>query len=142
MTRFRIHPFDDMGVQAILANADQDGLRIFQSAVQSARETGEAVSAFDGITHRIVRQCGSADIELGPRTVVWRFDDAKLAEIFELMIPMVNDSSPGHQYVDDLKSPVETLIMSHGEYNDALLDEFPELLPMPPTAQSGAEPVY
>lgn len=133
MTRFRIHPFEDMGVPAILANADEDGLRVFQSAVRSAHECGEAVFESDGITHRVVRQRGSADIELGPHTVVWRFDDAKLIEMLDLIIPMLDDSSPGHQYVDDLKSPVETLIMSHGEYNDARLDDFPELSPVPPS---------
>lgn len=132
MTRFRIHPFDDMGVPAILANADQDGIRVFQSAVRSAHESGEATFEFDGVTHRVVRQDGAADIEIGQQTVVWRFDDVKLAEMFELMIPMVNATTPGHQYVDDLKSPVETLVMSHDEYNDALLDDFPELLPIKP----------
>jgi hypothetical protein len=53
--------------------------------------------------------------------------------MLDLIIPMLDDGSPGHQYVDDLKSPVETLIMSHGEYNDARLDDFPELSPVPPS---------
>ena len=133
MTRFRIHPFEDMGVPAILANADEDGMRVFQSAVRSAHECGEAVFELDGITHHVVRQGGSAGIELGPQTVVWRFDDVKLIEMLDLIIPMLDDSSPGHQYVDDLKSPVETLIMSHGEYDDARLDDFPELSAVPPS---------
>jgi hypothetical protein len=133
MTRFLIHPFDDMGVPAILANADEDGMRVFQSAVRSAHESGQAVFELGGIAHRVVRQRGSADIELGPHTVVWRFDDVKLVEMSGLIIPMLDDGSPGHQYVDDLKSPVETLIMSHGEYDDAHLDDFPELSPVPPS---------
>jgi len=71
---------------------------------------------FDGITHQVVREDDAADIEIGPRRVVWRFDDAALAEMLDLMVPMVNSTTPGHQYVD-LKSPVEVLVMSQYEYN-------------------------
>lgn len=104
---------------------------MFQSGVLSAHESGEATFKFDGITHKVVRQDGAADIEIGPQTVVWRFDDAKLVEMLDLMVPMVNEDGPGHQYVDDLKSPVEVLVLSVDEYKGPLsYGEFPQLYPV------------
>jgi hypothetical protein len=135
MAKLRVQPFEDMGDPAILLNADQDGIRLFQSAVRSAHEDGEATFEFDGIKHQVVRQDGAADIELGPRTVIWRFDDAKLVEMLDLMVPMVNSNRPGHQYVDDLRSPVEVLVLSHDEYEGALFDDFPQLYPVPHSIQ-------
>ena len=127
MAKLRLQPFEDMGDPAILLNTDQDGIRIFQSAVRRAHESGEATFEFDGIKHQVVREDGAADIELGPQTVVWRFDDAKLLEMLDLMM---NSNSPGHQYVDDLKSPVELLVLSHHEYKGPLnYGEFSQLYP-------------
>ena len=137
MAKLRVEPFEDMGDPAILLNTDQDGIRIFQSAVQEAHESGEATLVHDGITHEIVREEGAADIELGQRTVVWRFDDTKLVELLDLMVPMVNSSTPGHQYFDELKSPVELLVLSHDEYKHPLnYGEFSELYPVQPTPES------
>jgi hypothetical protein len=86
MAKLRVQPFEDMGDPAILLNTDQDGIRIFQSAMQSAHESGEATFEFDGFKHQVVRENGAADIELGPQTVVWRFDDATLLELLDLMV--------------------------------------------------------
>ncbi len=118
-----------MGDPAILLNTDQDGIRMFQMAVSLAHDNGEATFEFEGIIHRVVREDGAADIELGTRRVTWSFDDAGLAEMLDLMVPMVNSSRPGHQYVD-LKSPVEVLVLSHDEYNGPLnYDQFSQLYP-------------
>ncbi|HXS84181.1 MAG TPA: hypothetical protein VN741_00905 [Mycobacterium sp.] len=116
MAKLRVEPFEDIGVPAILLNTDRDGIRMFQMAVSLAHDNGESTFEFDGITHQVVREDDAADIEIGPRRVVWRFDDAALAEMLDLMVPMVNSTTPGHQYVD-LKSPVEVLVMSQYEYN-------------------------
>ena len=130
MAKLRVQPFEDMGDPAILLNTDQDGIRFFQSAVQRAHESGEVTFDFDGVKHRVVREDGAADIELGPKTVVWRFDDAKLLELLELMVPMVISNRPGHQYFDELKSPVELLVLSHDQYTRPLsYGEFPQLYP-------------
>jgi hypothetical protein len=94
-------------------------MRMFQSAVRSAHDDGAASFAFDAIKHRVVRQDGAADIELGSQNVVWRFDDAKLVEMLNLIEPLVDTEGPGHQYVDDLNSPAETLILSVDEYTHA-----------------------
>jgi hypothetical protein len=136
MAKLRVQPFEDIGDPAILLNTDQDGIRIFQSAVRSAHENGEARFEFDGIKHQVVREDGAADIELGPKTVVWRFDDAKLLELLDLMVPMVTSNKPGHQYFDELKSPVELLVLSHDEYEGPLTyGEFPQLYPESPSPE-------
>lgn len=137
MAAFRVQPFEDIGVPAILVNADRDGMRMFQTAIRSAHEDGAATFEFEAIKHYIVRQDGAADIELGSQTVVWRFDDAKLVEMLNLIEPLVNIKKPAHQYVDDLNSPVETLVLSVDEYIGAApFGEFPQLLPVSPNVDS------
>jgi hypothetical protein len=137
VAKVRVEPFEHMGDPAILLNTDQDGITIFDAAARQAHETGNAVFEHDGIKHEVVQEDGAADIELGPQTVVWRFDDAKLIELLELMVPMVSNDRPGHQYFDDLKSPVELLVLSHDEYKRPLnYGEFSELYPVRPTPES------
>ena len=132
MAKLRVQPFEDMGDPAILVNADRDGMRLFQSAVRSAHESGEATFEFDAIMHHVVRQEGAADIEVGAQTVVWRFDDAKLVEMLDLIPPLVDTPGAGHQYVDDLRNPVEVLVLSVDEYKDRLnYGEFSQLYPSP-----------
>jgi hypothetical protein len=112
-------------------------MRMLYSAVRSAYKDGQAAFKMHGIQHRIVQQDGAADIELGPQTVVWRFNEAKLVEILYLMQPLVDKAGAGHQYIDDLHSPVETLILSVDEYvGIAPYGEFPELSPAPPSMES------
>ena len=135
---FRVQPFEDIGVPAILVNADRDGMRMFQSAVRSAHEDGAARFEFDGIKHYVVRQDGAADIDLGSQTVVWRFDDAKLVEMLNLIEPLIDIEKPAHQYLDDLISPVETLVLSVDEYiAGAPFGEFPQLMPAHPVESQG-----
>ena len=130
MAVLSVQPFEDIGTPAILANADRDGMRLFQSAVRSAHESGEATFEFNAVTHHVVRQHDAADIEFGPHTVVWRFDDAKLVEMLDLIPPLIDLPGPGHQYVDYIKSPVETLVLSVDEYvGHAPFGEFSALLP-------------
>jgi hypothetical protein len=135
MARFHVEPFDDEGYPAILANADRDGMRMFKSAVRSAREDGAASFELDTIKHFVVRQDGAADIELRSQTVVWRFDDAKLAEMLNLIEPLVDIEKAAHNYLDDLISPVETLVLSVDEYSRPF-GEFPQLLPVSPAVES------
>lgn len=136
MAKFHLQPFEDVGTPAILVNADQDGMRTFQSAVRSAHDCGGATFEFDAIKHYVMRQAGAADIELRSQTVVWRFDDAKLVELLNLIEPLVDIEQPAHNYLDDLNSPVETLVLSVDEYSGARFGEFPQLLPVPPSADS------
>jgi hypothetical protein len=105
--------------------------------VQSAHDDGAASFEFDAIKHHVVRQDGAADIELGPQTVVWRFDDGRLVEMLNLIEPLVDTEGPGHQYVDDLNSPAETLILSVDQYADGgPFAVFPHGEPVPPAVDS------
>ena len=72
------------------------------------------------------------------RSRLWRFDDAKLAEMLNLIEPLVDTEGPGHQYVDELNSPAETLILSVDEYTrGGPFAMFPHGEPVPP--REGAE---
>lgn len=136
MAVLRVQPFEDISTLAILMNADRDGMRLFQYAVRSAHEGGEATFESNAITHHGVRQDGAADIELGPHSVVWRFDDVKLVEMLDLIPPLIDLPGPAHQYVDDLKSPVEVLVLSVDEYKGpSSYGEFSQLYPESPSPE-------
>ncbi len=115
MTVFRVKPDSYFGDEAVLAYADRAGMRMFNSAVLSALKDGEASFEVDGVEHRIIRQRNAADVEQGSRTVTWRFDDAKLIEISDLVAPLIDDEGAGHQYLD-INSPASTLTLSVDEY--------------------------
>jgi hypothetical protein len=135
MAIFRVGFFSefDCGDDVVLVVADRDGMRIFQSAVRSAHDEGAASFEFDAIKHRIVRQDTAADIELGSQNVMWRFDDTKLIEMLNLIEPLVDIIKPGHNYLDDLNSPAETLILSVDEYtHGGPFAVFPHGEPVPP----------
>src|ERR1700749_213260 len=135
MTIFRVGFFPDFlwGDDVVLVGADRDGMRMFQSAVRSAHHDGTASFEFDAIKHQVVRQNGAADIEPGSQTVVWRFDDAKLQELLNLIEPLVDIIKPAHNYFDDLSSPAEILILSVDEYTrGGPFAVFPHGVPVPP----------
>jgi hypothetical protein len=136
MTIFRVGFFSefDCGDDAVLVDADRDGMRMLQSAVRSAHDNGSANFEVDTIKHHIIRQDGAADIELGPENVVWRFDDAKLVELLNLIEPLVDIIKPAHNYFDDLINPAETLILSVDEYtHGGPFSVFPHGEPVPPS---------
>lgn len=144
MATFRVGFFSDFdcGDDVVLVGADRDGMRMFQSAVRSAHEDGAASFEFGTIKHHIVRQDGAADIELGSQTVVWRFDDAKLVELLNLIEPLVDVLKPAHNYLDDLNSPAEILILSVDQYTDGgPFAVFPHGEPVPPSANSRQRPI-
>jgi hypothetical protein len=135
MAIFRVGYFSDFYYDddVVLVGADRDGIRMLQSAVRSAHEDGAASFEFEAIQHRVVRQDGAADIELGSQNVVWRFDDAKLVEMLNLIEPLVDIIKPAHNYFDDLNSPTEILILSVDEYtHGGPFAVFPHGEPVPP----------
>jgi hypothetical protein len=139
MAIFRVGFFPDFnwGDDAILIGADPDGMRVFQSAVRSAHEDGEGAFELHGIQHRIVRQNGAADIELGSPTALWRFDGTKLTEILDMAAGLINVGHPAHNYFDDLNHPDATLILSVDEYiSGGPFAAFPHDLPVPPPVDS------
>ncbi|MCV7198475.1 hypothetical protein [Mycobacterium angelicum] len=100
----------------VLAVADRDGLRAFQSAVLTARMQGQAHFTINGINHQIVRQPGAAEVQLGSGAITWKFDDTKLAEIAAKNVSMINASHAVHHYIDYIHSPASTLVISVDEY--------------------------
>jgi hypothetical protein len=129
MAKLRVEPFENIGYPAILLNTDREGLGLFLTAVGQACENGEATFQFDQITHRVLRQSGAADIELGPQKVTWLFNVDALSEIIEFAKSMLENSRPGHQYIN-LNSPVEELVISLDEYKHSLnYGEFSQLYP-------------
>lgn len=143
---FRVGFFPDFKWDdVVLVGADRDGLRIFRSALRSAHQNGEGSFELHGIQHRVVRQNGAADIELGSPNVVWRFDNKKLVEILDMVVGLIRVEHPAHNYFDGLNSPVETLMISVDEYvSGGPFSQFPQGLPVPrpeesqgPTTSSG-----
>lgn len=131
----RVQPYDDIGIPSILVSANRNGMRLLRSAVQSAYADGESSFEVDGIAHRIIRQSDSADMEIAHRAVTWRFGDAKLLEMLDLIEPLIIFWNPAHNYLDlveDDEDPgvgvVEQLVLSVDEYvGSAPYGEFPEL---------------
>ena len=140
MAIFRVGFFPDFKWDdVVLVGADRDGMRVFQSAVRSAHKDGEGAFGLHGIQHRIVRQNDAADIELGSPTVVWRFDDTKLAEILDMAVGLINVEHPAHNYFDSLNSLAATLMLSVDEYVDGgPFAEFPQGMPVPALVESQA----
>lgn len=139
MAIFRVGYFSNFYYDddVVLIGADRDGMRMFQIAVRSAHDDGAASFEFEAIKHRVVRQDGAADIDLGSQNVVWRFDDAKLVEMLNLIEPLVDIIKPAHNYFDDLNSPAEILILSVDEYtHGGPFAVFPQGEPVPPAADS------
>jgi hypothetical protein len=133
MATFRIgfFPDFDLGNDVVLVGADRDGMREFRSVLRSAYEHGQATFELHGIQHRVARESG-ADIEFGWQTVVWRFDGAKLLEVLGLIEPLVDLETLGHNYFDELNSPLERIVLSVDEYiAGGPFAEFPQGLPLP-----------
>jgi hypothetical protein len=102
--------------------------------VRSALDDGAASFEFDPIKHHVLRQDGAADVELGSQTVVWRFDGAHLAEMLNLIEPLVDIIKPAHNYFDDLNDPDATLMLSVDEYvSGGPFAKYPHGLPVPPS---------
>jgi hypothetical protein len=136
MAIFQVGFFPDFlwGDDVVLVGADRDGMRMFQSAVRSALDNGAASFEFDPIKHHVLRQDGAADVELGSQTVVWRFDGAHLAEMLNLIEPLVDIIKPAHNYFDDLNDPDATLMLSVDEYvSGGPFAKYPHGLPVPPS---------
>src|SRR5262249_53890538 len=104
-----------------------------QSAVRSARDNGSASRSEERREGQVVRQDSAADIELGSQNVAWRFDDAKLVELLNLIEPLVDIIKPAHNYFDDLINPNATLSLSVDEYTrGGPFAVFPHGEPVPP----------
>ncbi|MBF9317639.1 hypothetical protein [Mycobacteroides chelonae] len=117
MATFRLGPSSYFGDPATLVEGDQEGMRLFACALQSARDNGHAIFEGEGgIRHRIEERNGAATITLGQYGAVWQLDSSKLDELLALVDPLTADRTSGHQYLD-IKSPTETLVISVKEFS-------------------------
>lgn len=120
--RVNFLPEFHFGDDAVLLTLDGPGVDQFNAAVVRAEQHRSATLEHDGVTHEILIEPGTADVDLSPTRVVWRLDRAKAAEIAAGLTALGAGAAgdqprSGHVYVD-LSSPAETLVMSRDEYVD------------------------
>jgi hypothetical protein len=115
MTNF--HYGDDV----VLVTMDRHGLYELHAALLDATEHGASRLDHDGVVHEFRIEPGAADIELQPIHVVWKLDQTRATEIVEdLAVLGEGEHRACHQYVDDMKTPAEVLILSRDEYVDVI----------------------
>ena len=89
-----------LGDDAVLLTLDGGGVDTMKAAVVEARNNRSARVLHDGVVQEFYIEPGAATVELTPARVVWRFDDAKAAEIANdlasLSAPRRNGTTAGH----------------------------------------------
>lgn len=107
------------GDDAVLLTMDRAGVHELQAALRDAAQGGSSRLEHAGVLHEFRIEPGSADIELQPTHVIWRLDPARAAEIIGHLATLgEGEHHPGHQYVDDMRTPADVLILSRDEYVD------------------------
>jgi len=107
------------GDDVVLLTMDRAGVFEFQAALRDAAQTGDARLEHAGVVHEFHIEADAADIELQPTRVVWRLDQSRATEIIEDLTGLEDgEHRPCHQYVDDMRTPAEVLILSRDEYVD------------------------
>ncbi|ORJ61977.1 hypothetical protein B5M45_09715 [Mycobacterium simiae] len=122
----------DSGHDAVLLAMDDAGVGEVLAAAARALQQGSARLEHGEWTYLFRIEAGAADIEFHNRTMVWRLDGAKAAELIELLSSMVDSGIPqGHHYLEGMSTPTETVVLSRNEYP---LSSLPPEAVFPPTA--------
>ena len=109
------------GDDVVLLTMDRAGVHEFAAALREAAQNGASRLDHNSIVHEFHIEPGAADIELQPTHVVWRVDQARATEIIEDLTGLGEGVHRAcHQYVDDMRTPVEVLILSRDEYVDVI----------------------
>lgn len=109
------------GDDVVLLTMDRAGVYEFQAALRDAAQSGDSRLEHAGVVHEFHIEPGAGDIELQPAHVVWRVDQARATEIIEDLAGLAEGEHRAcHQYVDDMLSPAEVLILSRDEYVDVI----------------------
>lgn len=125
----------DSGHDAVLLAMDDAGVSEVLAAMRQAAQQGSARLSHGATTFLFRIEAGAADIEFHDGAVVWRLDDAKAAELIELLNSMVDSGIPeGHHYLEGMSTPTETVVLSRNEYPLNLLP--PEAVYPPPARTS------
>lgn len=105
------------GEDVALLAVDFEGLALFVSALAEALQNGASRLQRRVRSHEFVIAEGAADIDIEDQCVIWRLDHAKACEILQKARTLGRAGAcTGHHYVDDMKSPAGTLVMSLNEY--------------------------
>lgn len=111
----------DNGDDVVLLTMDRAGVHEFQAALREAAQDGDSRLEHAGVVHEFHIEPDAADIELQPTHVVWRVDHARATEVIEDLASLgEGEHRACHQYVDDMRTPAEVLILSRDEYVDVI----------------------
>lgn len=118
MNAIRVKPVPRFkGEDVALLAVDFEGLANFVSALAEALQNGASRLQRRVRSHEFVIAEGAADIDIHDQCVIWRLDHAKASEILQKARTLGRaNARTGHHYVDDMKSPAATLVMSLNEY--------------------------
>lgn len=109
------------GDDAVLLTMDRVGVHELQAALREATKTLSSRLEHAGVVHEFHIEPGTADIELHPTHVIWRLDPTRAEVIIEHLSSLGEGAQrPCHQYVDDMRTPTELLILSRDEYVDVI----------------------
>ncbi|MET4428637.1 hypothetical protein [Mycolicibacterium sp. 624] len=109
------------GEDVVLLTMDRAGVFEFRAALREAERKGNSRLDYGGGTHEFHIQPGATNIELQPTHVVWRLDQGRATEISEnLAVLGEGEQHAAHQYIDEMLSPAEVLILSRDEYVDVV----------------------
>lgn len=108
------------GDDAVLLTMDRTGVHDLRAMLRDAAQNGSSRLEHAGVIHEFNIEPGAADIELHPTYVTWRIDPTLAATIIEQLTSLMQGAHhrPCHQYVDNMHTPTDLLILSRDEYVD------------------------
>jgi hypothetical protein len=110
-----------LGDDAVLLILNNGGTSTFLAALTRAAQQGSAPLDLGDTTDQFSIEPGAAHVEFGARTVGWRFDEAKAAEVIELLSAAGQSTHiAGHHYVD-ITAPADLLVLSYNEHGPECL---------------------
>jgi hypothetical protein len=105
----------------VLLILNNGGPSTFLTTFTRAAQQWSAQLDLGNTTYQFLIEAGAAHVEFGARTVVWRFDHAKAAEVIDMLTAAVQSTHPaGHHYVD-ITAPADLLALSYNEHGPECL---------------------
>jgi hypothetical protein len=120
MPAVQIRMVPDFGEEGtvVLITMSADGLlTLLDILLDLRRGAGSSFKGEDGTTINFEIASERASVEFSNAAVVLRLTPERADEVAQKLAAMKNSPSPNHHYVG-LDSPVQTLVLSKGEYPD------------------------